>query len=225
MYPALTPSDTTWALQPIDDTIGKTFRADVFTELEEFLLNEVRLARTRPAPCPSLKKRVATARAVQAIFDRWTESPHRAELIKAAALRTGLDDHPGQSSSSRTEQVLHCLSALPHCPQVSFGLWQYPFRNTSSLQSGEALLPSRAGGSAVQGRGQPGWRSGGHGHGHCHLLKRRHHAHGKGAAWRLGNDHGNPPRWDRYDDNSGRSSNSPSRRAAAAPFGQPCCSD
>lgn len=90
VYPALTPSDTTWALQPIDDTIGKTFRADVEAELETTVLMGYNWEEHEKGTMSIFEKRIATSKAVQHIFDRWGQDHRRLEQIKAAALRTGL---------------------------------------------------------------------------------------------------------------------------------------
>jgi hypothetical protein len=90
VYPALTPSDTTWALQPIDDTLGKTFRADVEAELEASVLMTYDWASNEKGTMPLSQKRIATARAIQATFQRWKEDTHRVAQIQGAVRRTGV---------------------------------------------------------------------------------------------------------------------------------------
>jgi hypothetical protein len=86
----LTPSDTTWALQAIDDTIGKAFRNDVLRELEDQVLMKYDWRSNEKGTLEVKEKRKVTAKTVQTVFDRWAASNERKKQIMAACLRTGL---------------------------------------------------------------------------------------------------------------------------------------
>lgn len=117
----MTPSDTTWALQAIDDNIGKTFRADFEADLEANVLMEYDFASNPRGTMEVSKKRIATAQAVQRTYAGWASSQQRKELILLAATRTGMrmqveanyhNIQPVRSGSFLSPCSLHCNSSI-----------------------------------------------------------------------------------------------------------------
>lgn len=78
------PPDSTPYLQPIDDSIGQRFRADVVEVIMEAID-----VRTEPWTLPEKRKLVFEA--TQASVRLWRTDPRRVEMIKGSVKRCGLD--------------------------------------------------------------------------------------------------------------------------------------
>lgn len=90
VFIAMTPSDTTWALQAIDDNVGKSFRSDVEVDLEENVLMTYDFVSNPKGTMTLSDKRIAVAQAAQRTFIKWQSSTERKALILKSAIRTGL---------------------------------------------------------------------------------------------------------------------------------------
>ncbi len=84
----LTPADTTWAIQLVDDNRGKTFRNFTFDEFDRWL-EEFDWESNPKGKLSASERRVLTAKFAQKAMEM-INSPHQRELTVNAATRTGL---------------------------------------------------------------------------------------------------------------------------------------
>lgn len=185
VFPALTPADMTWALQAIDDTIGKTFRAQVEQHLETDVLMAWDWEANEKGTMSISAKRIATAKAVQKVFDEWSASAVRVEQIRSAAFRTGLSisrsNHP-KIVPNRCS--LNSLSVS--APQIPRRLRRDLGGAAPPLHAGEAVLPAcEARGSQQRRRQCHGSRPGDScRHGHLDWWNCDGNSNGRGSYWR-----------------------------------------
>lgn len=88
-YVALTPSDTTWALQLVDDNRGKSFRGEIDDLTDEFLL-EFDFEKNPRGTMPATQKRILMANFVNQVARKWQNSEVERTNTIGAATRTGL---------------------------------------------------------------------------------------------------------------------------------------
>ena len=84
----LTPADTTWAIQLVDDGRGKALRKKMMEEFDQFLAKFNWVSNPR-GKLTSQEKRILTAQIAQNVFINFSACPHQRELTIRAATRTG----------------------------------------------------------------------------------------------------------------------------------------
>lgn len=84
----LTPSDTTWAIQLVDDGRGKALRNLMYDEFDAYL-EDFDWEKNPRGALSAMEKRVLTAKIMQRVYTKFTTSAEQTQHTINAAIRTG----------------------------------------------------------------------------------------------------------------------------------------